>query len=79
MAAYVVCCANCEHYDLRNVLSKSGAILKRRTDRCLWQPPAFDWPVSIPEDRRLLPRPMWMQPYDGANCPCFVKRAEEAA
>jgi hypothetical protein len=66
-------CRDCKLYDLDGVRSKSGAILRNRTARCLWQSTEV-WPASVIEALARRPSVGRMGPDDGQGCKRFIKR-----
>lgn len=64
-------CRDCAHYDLKTVLSANGRVLSNRAARCLWSS-LEAWPVSVTRGLgRMRPTPGYMEPNEGAGCPCF--------
>lgn len=59
-------CRDCASYDLSAVLSSNGRVLTQKVARCRFE---VVYPASVTEWNRR--RPGYMQPNDGAGCPCF--------
>jgi hypothetical protein len=70
-------CRDCTLYDLQAVLSKNGRVLKDMAARCLWESTEV-FPASVFAHNSPRPKPSYMEPNDGAGCPCFISRTGAA-
>jgi len=68
-------CRDCALYDLDAVKNARGAVMSKRTARCLWVSKEV-WPASVQEGALGAKRPIpgRMEPNDGERCPRFIKR-----
>jgi hypothetical protein len=68
-------CRNCKHYDVAQASNRAGAVMRDGVAPCNWKPPELVLPLSVTKQhhfhREKVFTPSWMQPYDGADCPCF--------
>ena len=65
-------CRDCKFYDLEAIKNKAGRVMRDKVARCNWRSTEV-WPSSV-EGRfgNSRPSPTFMEPDDGANCPCFT-------